>query len=111
LAISEAFAIGIKEGLDKNVLADVIRNSSGMSWMAEHMHPTPGIISTAPSSNGYKAGFRHELMVKDTTLGIEAAKKHDVEPRMANTAVQVYQSACDDPRTKVGDVHSLVDVE
>lgn len=101
LAIAESFAIGIRNGLDKDVLANVIRNSSGMSWMGEHMHPVPGVIAGAPSSNGYKVGFRHELMIKDTTLGIQAAEKNGVEPSMARTAVQAYQRASKDPRTEV----------
>lgn len=101
LSIAEAFAIGIKNGLDKHVLANVIRASSGYSWMGENMHPVPDVIPKAPSSHGYKVGFRHELMVKDTTLGIEAAKKHGIEPRMANTAVRAYQKASTDARTKV----------
>lgn len=101
LAIAEAFAIGIRNGLDKKVLGNVIRNSSGMSWIGEHMHPVPGVIPSAPSSNGYKVGFRHELMIKDTTLAIEAAQKNGIEPSMANTAVQAYQRAAKDPRTEV----------
>jgi 3-hydroxyisobutyrate dehydrogenase len=101
LSIAEAFAIGIRNGLDKNVLADVISNSSGMSWMSEHMNPVPGVIPTAPSSNGYKPGFRHELMVKDLTLGVEAGNKVGIEPSMGKTAVQASQRATKDPRTKV----------
>lgn len=53
------------------------------------MHPVPGVIASAPSSNGYKVGFRCELMVKDTTLGIDAAEKCGVEPTMAKTAVRI----------------------
>ena len=101
VAISEAMAIGIRSGVDKNVLATVISNSSGMSWMGEHMNPVPGIIPEAPSSNDYKPGFRHELMVKDMTLGIEAGKKHGIEPTMANTAVKACKTASKDPRCEV----------
>ncbi|KAK3056761.1 hypothetical protein LTR09_002554 [Extremus antarcticus] len=107
LAIAESFAIGIKNGLDKDVLANVIRNSSGMSWMGEHMHPVPGVVAGAPSSNGYKVGFRHELMVKDTTLGIEAAEKNGVEPSMARTAVEMYRRAAGDTRTEGLDASSV----
>lgn len=44
MAISEAFAIGIKSGVDKNVLADVIRNSSGMVSTAIRMTHSIGEI-------------------------------------------------------------------
>lgn len=101
LAIAEAFAIGIRNGLDKNVLGNVIRNSSGMSWIGENMHPVPGIVPGAPSSKGYKPGFRHALMIKDTQLAIDAAEKNGIEPSMARTAVKAYQRAAEDPRTQV----------
>lgn len=101
VAIAEAMAIGIRSGVDKNVLAEVIRNSSGNSWMGEHLMPVPGILPDAPSSNGYKPGFRHELMVKDMTLGIEAAKKHGIKPTMASTAVEHCKNAAKDPRCAV----------
>ena len=101
LAIAESMAIGIRSGVDKNVLAEVIRNSSGNSWMGEHMQPVPGILPTAPSSNHYKPGFRHALMVKDLTLGIEAGRKHGIAPTMAETAVEVSKKAAKDPRTEV----------
>ena len=101
VAIAEAMAIGIRSGVDKNKLARVISNSSGMSWMGEHMMPVPDILPDAPSSNGYKPGFRHELMVKDMTLGIEAGKKHGIEPTMASTAVAACKKASEDPRCEV----------
>lgn len=101
MAISEAMATGIRSGVDAKVLAEVIRNSSGNSWMGEHMMPVPGVVPEAPSSNDYRPGFRHELMVKDMTLGIEAAKKHGITPTMANTAVEASKKAAQDPRTKV----------
>lgn len=109
VAIAEAMAIGIRSGVDKKVLAEVIRNSSGNSWMGENLMPVPGIVPTAPSSNGYKPGFRQELMVKDLTLGIDAAKKNGIESTMANAAVEHCKKATKDPRIKVN--HSSLYVE
>lgn len=65
------------------------------------IRPVPGILPDAPSSNGYKPGFRHELMVKDLTLGINAAKEHGIDPTMANTAVEHCKKAREDARIKV----------
>ncbi|KAK5164303.1 uncharacterized protein LTR77_009998 [Saxophila tyrrhenica] len=107
IALSEAFAVGLKNGLDKYVLADVIRSSSGQSWVGEHMHPCPGVVEGAPSSDGYRPGFRHEMMVKDTMLGILAAEGVGVEPRMARTAVEMYRRAAGDGRTEGLDFASV----
>ena len=101
VAIAEAMAIGIRAGVDKNALAEVIKNSSGMSWMGDHMQPVPGIIPEAPSSNDYKPGFRHELMIKDMSLGTEAGKLHGIDPTMANTALEAVKKAAKDPRCEV----------
>ena len=109
VALAEAMAIGIRSGVDKKVLAEVIRNSSGNSWMGENLMPVPGIVPTAPSSNGYKPSFRHELMIKDLTLGIDAAKKVGIESTMGNTAVEHAKRAAQDPRIKVR--HISIDAE
>lgn len=101
VAIAEAMAIGIRSGVDKNVLAKVIENSSGNSWMGQHLMPVPGILPDAPSSNNYKPGFRHELMVKDLSLGKNAAEKNGIEPTMANTALEHVKNALKDERIKV----------
>ena len=101
VAIAEAMAIGVRSGVDKKVLSEVIRNSSGNSWMGEHLMPVPGILPDAPSSNGYKPGFRHELMVKDLSLGRDAAVKNGIEPTMANTALEHVKNALKDERIKV----------
>ena len=101
MALSEAMAIGIRSGVDKKVLADVIRNSSGHTWTADHMNPVPDIIPTAPSSNGYKPGFRHEYMVKDMSLGIDGGEKVGIDATMAKTAVEAYKKGTKDPRCEV----------
>lgn len=101
IAISEAMAFGIRSGLDKNVLADVIRNSSGDSWMSTNLMPVPGIVESAPSSNGYKVGFGHEMIVKDLGLGIDAAEKQGIAPTMANTAIQHFKKAAQNPNCEV----------
>ena len=101
VAISEAMAFGIRSGLDKNVLADVIRSSSGDSWVGRHLMPVPGIVDSAPSSNNYKASFSHAMIMKDLGLGIDAAEKNGIAPTMANTAIQHYKKAEENPNCEV----------
>lgn len=101
LALSEAMAFGIRAGVDKQILAKVIHASSGSSWMADNLNPVPDILPNAPSSNGYKATFRHEMIVKDLGLGVDAAKKHNVVPRMGNVAIEQYKAAAKNPKLEV----------
>lgn len=69
--------------------------------MADNLNPVPDILPNAPSSNGYKATFRHEMIVKDLGLGVDAAKKHNVVPRMGNVAIEQYKAAAKNPKLEV----------
>jgi len=101
VALSEAMAFGIRSGLDKNVLANIIANSSGDSWMARNLNPVPGIVATAPSSNGYNRLFGHQMIMKDLDLGIEAAQKQGIAPTMAHTAIEHFKKAAQNPNCEV----------
>lgn len=107
VAISQAMSIGIRSGVDKQMLFDVIRNSSGQSWMLENHQPVPGLVATAPSSRGYEPSFRHRLMMKDIGLGIQAAREVGIEPTIAETALQMYERAANDEEVKDLDYTSV----
>ncbi|OCL12644.1 putative 3-hydroxyisobutyrate dehydrogenase [Glonium stellatum] len=98
LATAEAMAIGIKSGIDKKLLYDVIHNSTGQSWMLDNVCPVPGVIDHVPSSNNYQPGFKSQMMIKDVTLGIEAGKETGIDPTMAQAALEVYKRAAVDPQ-------------
>lgn len=98
LATAEAMAIGIRSGIDPKLLYNVIRNSTGQSWMCDHVCPVPNVVPHVPSSNGYKPGFKTQMMIKDTTLGIEAGRIVGIKPSMAEMALETYVKAAVDPR-------------
>lgn len=98
LVIAEAMAIGVKHGIDPKLLQDIIHNSSGQSFMGDHVNPVPGVVPHAPSSNNWKLGFKTQMMVKDIGLGVEAAKKVGIKPTMAEAAVELWKQAAEDPR-------------
>lgn len=98
LVIAEAMAMGVRDGIDPKLLHDVIRNSSGQSFMEENVTPVPGVVPHAPSSNNWKLGFKTQMMVKDIGLGIDAAKKVGITPTMAEAAIEVWKKASEDPR-------------
>lgn len=98
LAAAEAMNIGIRLGVDKHLLYKVIQNSTGQSFMNDKVHPVPGVVPSAPSSNDYAGGFKAQMMVKDMTLGIEAAKKVGCRATLGPAALEVYKEAAVDPR-------------
>ncbi|KAF2104423.1 putative 3-hydroxyisobutyrate dehydrogenase [Rhizodiscina lignyota] len=107
LAIAQSMAIGIRQGVDPKVLHEVIKASSGMSWMGTNKQPVPGIDPKFPSSNDYKPGFRVELMIKDLTLGSNSGKAVGINPTMADTALETYHKANEDDRCRDRDLTSV----
>lgn len=101
LLVAEGMAIGLRHGVDKDVLYNCIKNSTGNSWVFEHSHPVPGCNPDAPASHNFYPRFKPFMIVKDITLGVDAAIEVGVEPTLGITAIKTYQKAADDPRTKV----------
>jgi 3-hydroxyisobutyrate dehydrogenase-like beta-hydroxyacid dehydrogenase len=106
LATAEALAIGIRSGIDKHVLHQVIQNSTGQSWMCDHVHPVPGVVPHVPSSHDYTPGFKTQMMIKDIQLGIDAGLDTAIEPTMAKAAMEVWKRAAVDPLCRVGLIDS-----
>ncbi len=93
VAVSEAFRIAEGFGVDPKVVTDVIAKSSGNTWLMEHMHPVPGLVARAASSNGYAPGFMTDLMCKDVGLAVDAARALRIPVFVAPAAQQVYRLA------------------
>src|SRR5262245_55397982 len=93
VALSEAFRIAEAFGVDPSVVTDVISKSSGNTWAMEHMHPVPGLVAKAASSNDYKPGFMTDLMCKDLGLAVDAARARRVPVFVAPAAQQLYRLA------------------
>ncbi|MES2257973.1 MAG: 3-hydroxyisobutyrate dehydrogenase [Pseudomonadota bacterium] len=70
---AEALALGMANGLDPNVLSDIMSKSSGRNWALEVYNPIPGVMDNVPASRGYSGGFGVDLMLKDLGLAAEAA--------------------------------------
>lgn len=98
LLIAEAMAIGVKSGVDPKMLQRIIHNSTGQTFMGDHVCPVPDVVPHAPSSNNWRLGFKTQMFLKDLSLGIEAARQQDLQPTMAEAAYGVFQKASKDPR-------------
>ncbi|PWU18743.1 MAG: 3-hydroxyisobutyrate dehydrogenase, partial [Candidatus Rokuibacteriota bacterium] len=93
VAISEAFRIAEGFGVDPAVVTEVISKSSGHTWVMEHMHPVPGLVARAASTNSYEPGFMTDLMCKDLGLAVDAARALRVPVFAAPAAQQLYRLA------------------
>src|SRR5437773_10131334 len=93
VAVSEAFRVAAGFGVDTKVVTDVIAKSSGNTWLMEHMHPVPGLVARAASTNGYAPGFMTDLMCKDVGLAVDAARALRIPVFVAPAAQQVYRLA------------------
>lgn len=91
IATAEAMAMGVANGLEPVVLAEIMRQSSGGNWTLEKYNPWPGVMENAPASKGYSGGFMAELMAKDLGLAQEAAQASGSSTPMGALALQLYR--------------------
>jgi 3-hydroxyisobutyrate dehydrogenase len=74
LAVSEAFVMGEKLGVDRQTLYDVLSTSTASSFVLNKSCPMPGPVPGSASSKGFKPGFAAKLMLKDLRLSQAAAQ-------------------------------------
>jgi 3-hydroxyisobutyrate dehydrogenase len=73
IAVSEAFALGKRLGLEPDKLFEVASRSSGQCWSLTNYCPVPGPVPTSPANRDYRPGFTAAMMAKDLRLALEAA--------------------------------------
>lgn len=86
VAIGEALVIGAKSGIDLATLQQVVLNSCGTSWVAEH--DIPSIYD-----GSFDTTFTTRLCCKDLRLISELATKLNVPVELGSTAEQVFRRA------------------
>ncbi|MDJ0878626.1 MAG: 3-hydroxyisobutyrate dehydrogenase [Halieaceae bacterium] len=91
IGTSEALEMGARHGLDPKVLSDIMLASSGRNWSLEVYNPYPGVMETAPASNGYQPGFMVDLMVKDLGLAMAIAEGAGFDNPMGQLARDLYE--------------------
>lgn len=92
----ETMNLGIRAGLDPKVLYRVLVAGAARNPLIEHGNCVPGLVPTAPSSNGYKAGFRASLMTKDVTLALQMADTYKSDLVLGSPALDLYRRALPD---------------
>ena len=90
IAVSEAFVLAEKLGLDKQKLFDIASKSSGSCWSMVNYCPVPGPVPTSPANRDYQAGFTAAMMLKDLKLAQDAAKSAGAKTPMGAEAAALY---------------------
>ncbi|MCR3765648.1 NAD-binding protein, partial [Pseudomonas aeruginosa] len=91
IGTAEAMALGVANGLEAKVLAEIMRRSSGGNWALEVYNPWPGVMDNAPASRDYSGGFMAQLMAKDLGLAQEAAQASASSTPMGSLALSLYR--------------------
>lgn len=92
IAVSEAFVLAEKLGLDHQKLFDISSKSSGQCWSMTSYCPVPGPVPASPANRDYQAGFTAAMMLKDLKLAQEAAKASGAKTPLGENAERIYSS-------------------
>jgi 3-hydroxyisobutyrate dehydrogenase len=96
IATSEGMTLATRLGMDPKVFAGIVNTSSGRCWSSDTYNPYPGVIENAPASRDYAGGFGAQLMLKDLTLAMDAAKAAGQPVMLGALAQQIYQMHAND---------------
>jgi len=104
IAVSEAFALGEKLGLDAQKLFDISSKSSGQCWSMTSYCPVPGPVPTSPANRDYQAGFTAAMMLKDLRLAQDASTSAGAVTPLGKHAADIYERFVDSALSVNGSV-------
>jgi 3-hydroxyisobutyrate dehydrogenase len=90
IAVSEAFVLAEKLGLDAQKLFDISSKSSGQCWAMTSYCPVPGPVPTSPANRDYQPGFTAAMMLKDLRLSQDAARSVGARTPLGAGATAIY---------------------
>jgi len=94
IAVSEAFVLAERLGLDHQKLFDIASKSSGQCWSMTSYCPVPGPVPTSPANRDYQAGFTAAMMLKDLKLAQDAARTAGAATPLGAEAAALYGLYC-----------------
>jgi len=103
-AIGEAFALGMANGVELDVLWDAIRNSVGDSFVARH--DAPSIFA-----GHYDPSFSLDLCMKDLGLTMELAAHVETDLPMTERAWETFHRTTERYGGDVGELHVAKRIE
>ena len=100
IALSEAFILAKKLGLQQEKFLEVVQKSSGNSWVVEKYLPIANLMENVPANNHYQPGFSTQMMAKDLNLVKECCEQLNLELKVTHTSQTLYDDMLKD---KLGD--------
>ncbi len=91
--LAEAVALARSEKLDLATVYEIVSNGTGDSRVLRNRYPVPGVLDSAPASNGWAPLFPVELIAKDVGLALTTAAEHGLELPVAAAALERYRAA------------------
>ena len=90
IAVSEAFTLAERLGLDAQKLFDVASKSSGQCWSLTSYCPVPGPVPASPANRDYAPGFTADMMLKDLRLAQQTAHACGAATPLGAEAAALY---------------------
>jgi 3-hydroxyisobutyrate dehydrogenase len=90
IAVSEAFVLAEKLGLDAQKLFEISSKSSGQCWSMTAYCPIPGPVPASPANRDYQPGFSATMMLRDLKLSQDAAKTTGAHTQLGAHAATMY---------------------
>lgn len=90
IAVSEAFMLAKRLGLDAQKLFDISSTASGQCWSLTTYCPVPGPVPSSPANRDYQPGFTAAMMLKDLLLAQQAASSVGASTPLGAEAAQLY---------------------
>ena len=90
IAVSEAFVLAEKFGLDAQKMFDISSKSSGQCWSLTSYCPVPGPVPTSPANRDYEPCFTAAMMLRDLQLAQDAAMAAGARTPLGAGAAEIY---------------------
>lgn len=94
IAVSEAYTLAKRLGLDPGTMRDIVSTSTGSCHALVSYPPVPGLLPNVPSSREYRNGFAADLMLKDLRLAERAAMDTGSTLPLGTLAASIYGLFC-----------------
>ena len=95
IAVSEAFTLAERLGLEAKKLYEISSQASGQCWSLSKYVPVPGVLPNVPANHDYKPGFTAAMMLKDLDLAQGAARASGAATPLGAEAAAIYARFCD----------------
>ena len=86
-AIAESFVLGVKAGVEVDIMAKIIGVSTGASWQLANQFPLRAF------NGSFQPGFMTDLLHKDLGLALDLAAENTVPTAMTALTRQMYEMA------------------